>query len=137
MKRAEISARAIGPSGPRQAGFSLIEVFVTVAILAAVTLSSILVAVPVSRQTRLSREMELANAEVRRVVERIESMPFSTITSSYPQYSEYTIAGLKDGKIAVSYADPAADPLQVQVTLTWTSPDLGSMTRTFTTARTQ
>ena len=44
---------------------------------------------------------------------------------------------LNQGKIVVEYADPGVDPLVVHVHLTWTSPDLGSMSRTFTTARTK
>jgi prepilin-type N-terminal cleavage/methylation domain-containing protein len=121
----------------RKGGFSLLEVVLTIAILAAVALATTLLLVPVARQTRIGRETEVANLEARKVLEKFQALPFNSIVTTYPQGAQIPIAGLPSGKIAVSYVDPVADPLVIQADLTWQSPDLGAMQRTFNTIRTE
>ena len=75
--------------------------------------------------------------EARRVLEKIQAAPFSEITTLYPDGNTRSIDGLDGGTVTVRYTDPSADPLYVQATIAWTSPDLGGMQRTFTTVRTE
>lgn len=121
----------------RQAGFSMIEVAVAVAILGVLTISTLLTLIPVSRQTRLNREMEAAAAGMRDAMERVQATPFSELLTLYPDGSVLPVATLADGEITVSYADPAADPLLITFALTWDSPDVGPMERTYLTVRTE
>jgi Tfp pilus assembly protein PilV len=123
--------------GRGEGGFSQLEVVLGVVILTSVTLGTLLVVIPVSRQVRVSREMELANIEARRVLEQIQASPFAEITTLYPPGSTRALVTLPSGQLTVNYVDPAADPLFVQATLAWTSADLGPMSRTFTTVRTE
>ena len=67
----------------------------------------------------------------------VQSTPFFRVTDEYPDGTVIEIDGLDQGQIVVSYEDPAADPLIMTATLTWESPDMGSMSRIFTTVRTE
>ena len=118
-------------------GFSLLELVLTLAILASVTLSVTLLLVPLARQSRISRETEAANLAARRVLERIQATPFKDILPVFPQSSEQPIAELPSGKVTLTYDDPAADPLVVKIDVTWQSPELGAMARAFHTMRTE
>jgi prepilin-type N-terminal cleavage/methylation domain-containing protein len=121
----------------RRAGFSLLEVMVGVAILATLTLSSMLVFVPVSRQARINREVAMANSEARRILEKVHAVPFTKVQDLFPDGIEIPIAALPDGKIVTSYVDPATDPLVMRAVLTWDSPNVGPMMRTFFTVMTR
>ena len=121
----------------RRQGFSLLEVSITIAILLATTLTATLLLVPIARQSRLRREVEVANTSAKRVLERIQATPFKDILKVYPQSYSETIAGLGAGTITITYADPTADPLLIQADLTWNNPEAGTMQRTFNTVRTE
>ncbi len=139
------SRRSFCPASPPIAGdrgFTLLEVMITLVVLACVTMSSILVIIPISRQNRINREISTANNEARRVIEVIQGAPLSTITAIYPSGVEIPVnaayAGtLQNGKVVVVYDDPAADPLHMRMTLSWDSSELGPMARTFFSARTR
>jgi len=118
-------------------GFSLLELVITIAILATATLAATLLLVPVARESRVRREVQVANLAARRVLERLQTTPFNDIPTVYPQGHVETIPELPAGSLTVQYVDPAADPLVVQVTLGWSSPEIGSMARTFNTIRTE
>jgi prepilin-type N-terminal cleavage/methylation domain-containing protein len=120
-----------------RAGFSLLEVVLTLAVLASVTLGTTILLVPIARESRSSAEVQTANLAARGVLERIQATPFKDITVLYPQGSVHAVANLPGGQIAITYDDPAADPLMVRADLTWNSPDSGAMTRSFQTVRTE
>ena len=101
---------------PRIGGLSLFELSIAITILLAVTLGAALILVPVVRQSRINREMTIADAEARRVLERFQALPFNDIVDSYPHGSETTVVTLPNGKVNVTYADPAGDPLEVTLT---------------------
>lgn len=128
-------ARRVG--GGRAGGFSLLELVVAIAILTGVGLATSVLLVPISRQTRIVRETRSANAAAQRVLEKIQATPFKDIRGTYPPASEHPILDLPGGKVTITYADPDADPLVVRAQVSWQSPDLGSMSRTFSTARTE
>jgi len=121
----------------RERAMSLLEVVIAIAILTSLALSSTLIFVPVSRQARLNREVAVANCEAKRVLEKVHAVPFKDILKVYPQNREIALDPLLKGKITITYEDPLADPLVMRAVLTWDSPDLGSMLRTFYTVRTE
>jgi Tfp pilus assembly protein PilV len=124
-------------SSSTSGGITLLELVISIVVLTTVGLGTITLLVPTARQSRLSRELQTANLEARRVIERILSTPFSSLTAAYPYGVEIPVPDLPQGKIIVTYADPAADPLQVHLDLSWESPDLGTSRFTFDTARTE
>jgi prepilin-type N-terminal cleavage/methylation domain-containing protein len=123
--------------GQGQEGLTLLEVVIAVAILTSLSLAATLVFVPVSRQARVNREVALANSEARKVLEKVHAVPFRNVTRIYPNGREVIVNNLKDGKVTTTYEDPAADPLVLRAVLTWSSPDLGAMQRTYYTVRTE
>ena len=131
------SSSKLSLTRPRERGLSLFELSITVTLLLTVTLGAVLVLVPVVRQSRINREMTVADAEARRVLEQFQALPFNDIVDTYPHNSEISVLTLPNGKIAVSYLDPAVDPLEISLNLTWESSDLGPMAQTFVTVRTQ
>ena len=123
--------------GRGEAGFSLIEITIAIVILTVLSFTTALVLVPVSREHRSARETDIANAAVRSVLESIHATPFNEILTNYPPDDVIDIAELENGQITVSYEDPTADPLVVQLDLTWDSDESGAMSRSFFTVRTE
>lgn len=124
--------------GPRrEGGLSLLEVVITIALLTAVGLATAILLVPIARQSRIQRETDVANLAARRILEQIQATPFNDIVANFPDGSVRVIPELQGGAITISYADPAADPLVVRANLTWESPEVGTMQRTFDTVRTE
>jgi prepilin-type N-terminal cleavage/methylation domain-containing protein len=118
-------------------GMTLLEVVIAVAILTSLALSSTLIFIPVSRQARVNREISVANNEAKRVMEKVQAVPFKDVTRIYPNGRVIVIGVLPNGTITTTYSDPAADPLVLRAVLSWDSPDLGTMTREFYTVRTE
>jgi hypothetical protein len=127
--------RRVGPR--RDRGISLLEVVITVALLTAVGLATAILLVPIARQSRIQRETDIANLAARRILEQVQATPFNDIVQNFPDGSVRVIPELEGGVITISYADPAADPLVLRANLTWESPELGTMQRTFDTVRTE
>ncbi|MFN0058230.1 MAG: prepilin-type N-terminal cleavage/methylation domain-containing protein [Planctomycetota bacterium] len=118
-------------------GFTLLEVTIGMSILSVLTLSTLLTLIPLSQQNRLSREAETAVAEVRNVLEKIQSVPFSDVVALYPDGTTIAIPGVSNGQITINYANPAADPLEIQLNLSWDSQDHGLIGRSFFAVRTE
>ena len=93
--------------------------------------------VPVTRQNRISRDMERAVSEVRNMLEKVHAAPFNEITTLYPAGTVIPISDLDDGQIVVDYDDPDADPLMMRLEMSWNSEDLGTVTRSYFTVRTE
>jgi prepilin-type N-terminal cleavage/methylation domain-containing protein len=138
------------PSPAVDRGFTLIEITISIVILTVLALTTAMIVVPISRQQRTARESELANAAVRGVLESIQATPFSQIRGNFPSEDVIDVSALPEGELVLSYfrkddsgetvpvlADEEADPLFIQVDLTWTSPDWGEVERTFHTVRTE
>ena len=118
-------------------GFSLMEVAVAVTLLGVLAVSALLTIIPISRQTRVNRELEGAASAARNVLEQVHATPFNELATLYPDGTTIAVEGLESGEVAVSYPDPAADPLEMRLTLSWESPDLGEMSETFITMKTE
>ena len=71
------------------------------------------------------------------VLERIQAVPFSEIQELYPDKTVIDVANLPEGSMTVTYDDPAADPLIINLLLSWKSIDLGNMSWDFMTMRTE
>jgi prepilin-type N-terminal cleavage/methylation domain-containing protein len=138
------------PSPAVDRGFTLIEITISIVILTVLALTTAMIVVPISRQQRTARESELANAAVRGVLESIQATPFSQIRGNFPSGDVIDVSALPEGELVISFfreddsgetvpvlADEEADPLFIQVDLSWTSPDWGEVERTFHTVRTE
>ena len=80
-----------------------------------VALSSLMVIISISRQSRINREVETAVVEVQKVLEKIKLSPFDNVTARFPPGYTANLPMLNKGKITVNYADPDVDPLVVLV----------------------
>jgi Ni/Fe-hydrogenase subunit HybB-like protein len=136
MKRQVFPVRAL-TAGQKDGGLSFLEIMFTIAILSVAALTATLLLVPVARQTGLRREVQTANLSAKKVLEKIQATPFTQIVTTYPQSYVETIPGLPSGGITITYADPTADPLLIQVGLAWTNAQAGTIQRTFDTVRTR
>jgi prepilin-type N-terminal cleavage/methylation domain-containing protein len=125
------------PQEPRRAGFSLVEVVGALAVLSIIALSASLLIVALAREARIHREVTVANLEAKRFLEEIQATPLNDLIDRYPDGSSRSVQQLPNGSVAVDYDDPEADPLEIHVQVSWTSPDLGDMARVFDTARTE
>ena len=121
----------------QRAGLTLLEVVLAIVLLTSLALATLVLLVPIARQSRVNREVHTADTEVKKVLERIHATPFNDLLTLYPPGTSQPMTGLASGQLVVNYVDPAADPLEIQVTFSWSSPNLGSMKKTFTTARTE
>ncbi len=117
-------------------GFSLLELVFALSILSILALSTMLAFVPVGRQSRTSRQVELASIAVKSILENVQATPYSNLLNTYPNGSESSVAGLDDGMVTINYEDTTSDPLVMQVTINWTS-ETGALSKTFFASKTQ
>lgn len=125
------------PGRDRQAGISMLDVTATLFVLTAVALGVALLVVPIARQSRIHREATTANAEAQRMLEEIQATPFNEIVTLYPDGTVRPIPSLPNGEVLVSYTDVDSDPLRIHVDVRWSSLEIGDMSRTFHTVRTE
>jgi hypothetical protein len=118
-------------------GSMLLEVVIAGSILTCVSLGAMLVFIPISRQARINREVSMANCEASCLLEKVHAVPFDKIVEIYPNGTEVPLPSLSNGKVLTTYEDPATDPLILRATLTWDSPNLGPMLRTYFTVVTR
>lgn len=118
-------------------GFTLLEVALAIAILSALSLSTFHVVGPIARQAHTNREMEQATIEVKKILEKVQTMPFRDITRVFQEQRRIKVASLLNGEIRVDYDDNEADPLHMRVEITWDSSELGPVSKSFLTVRTE
>ena len=121
----------------QEAGFSILEVYVAAALLVVVMFSAMLTVVPVSRQVRISDDIDTVVAQVQNTLERLQVTPYSDIVTAFPAGVQLALTDVESGTLTITYEDPTADPLQIRVTANWTIPDLGPVERIFSTTRTE
>jgi len=112
-------------------------VTIAIVILTVLSLTTALVLVPVSREHRTARQTDVANSAVRNILESVHATPFNEIVNRYPDGGVIPIPALPGGQVTISYTDPTADPLYMQLDLSWNSPENGLMQKTFYTVRTE
>jgi len=115
-------------------GFSLVELMVValifyVAIFALWALFAACLGLIVQ-----SKEIDVATKDISNVLENIKSLPFSSITTTFPAGAFVPGAYiLKNETIKVTYPSVTTDLLQVQVEADWTGRDKQSHTQAFNT----
>ena len=137
------------------AGFTLLEVLISIAILAVVGLASAMVMIPVVQAQNESREFTQATAMSRAVLEELYSRSLEDLTNpddgyllaaNWPKkgdqiYGETPpLSELNDPTIptvSVSTGNLDADPIEILVTITWTGRDSGLITKEFWVVRTR
>ena len=122
-----------------EGGISLIEVTFAVAIIS-VGVSVLMSQLECSYKVNsVNRETNKAMAHLEAALEKVTNTPFSRITSDFPNGSNVYLGEidnsdlLRSEYITVNYLDPDADPLQVAVTIQWTSFDGRQRTRSLAT----
>lgn len=115
---------------------TLVELMFSAAILAVVLLAVYSANVTSVQVTGYTRENEVALFDLESGMEDIVSVPFNSTVNRYPNMSllsKYTNLNLPNEQIQVSYVNPAADPLEIRLTITWTGSD-NNRTHTMKTA---
>ena len=120
-----------------EGGFTLIEIIISVVLLSSLAMGTLLTIVPVAKQSRLNKEVEIANTEAQKVLEKVHAVPFNDITTIYPDEASLAIANLTNGIVTVTYDDVTADPLFVRLTVAWDGQDGGNYARSFLTVKTE
>lgn len=106
----------------RVAGFTFIEVVIATVILAVAALVAFPTMLSFFELSDSAHEENVATHDLMAAVEDIHCTPFALVTTTYPDggvIAKYTRLHLRDEQITVAYDDPAADPLIVSVTATW------------------
>ena len=120
-------------------GVSLLEVMIAVAIIA---IGAIVLVAQLESSYKINndtRETNKAMAHLEAAMEKVINTTFSNIITTYPQNGSVYLTEidcsdlLPSEHIVVTYADPDADPLEVRVTITWTSFNGRNKSRTLTT----
>jgi len=133
------------PNGVRREvrGVSLIEVTVAVAVIA-LGVTTLMAQLEASfKITSVNRETNKAMAHLQAGLEKVISTPFNNIVETYPNGSSVSQENIEsedlmDGEyMTVTYVDANADPLEITVTVYWTSFDGRARSRSLTTMRTR
>jgi len=127
------------PKKKSEGGISLIEVTFAVAIIS-VGVSVLMSQLECSYKVNsVNRETNKAMAHLEAALEKVTNTPFSRITSDFPNGSDVYLGEidnadlLRSEYVTVNYLAPDADPLQVSVTIQWTSFDGRQRTRSLAT----
>jgi len=139
-QRSTAASRIRGPSGERsdafpsradevvsqrakaRAGFTFIEVVIATVVLAVAALVAFPTMLSFFELSDTAREENVATHDLMASIEDILCTPFANVTTTYPDgqaIPKYTRLHLRDESLVVRYDDPAADPLLVTVTATW------------------
>ncbi len=116
---------------------TLVEMVIALSLLSLLTLSAIIVVVPVGRQARLGREIDVATTAVRTLLQKVQLMDFDEISPAYQLSAVSPITNLPGGNVDVTSTTISADTIEIKFTLSWNSPDIGTFSKTFTTLRTR
>ena len=108
---------------PTQSGFTLLEVAISLSVLATVLGSTILTLVPMTQQNLLSQEIDVALVRTRGLLEEIKAVPRASLPERFPSGSSLPFAALVAGRFDLSYDDLKRFPLLVRVDVSWQSAD--------------
>lgn len=124
-------------------GISLVELMIAVSVIAVGAMALMAQLEASHKITTVNRETNKAVAHMQAMMEKVISVPFSDIVRTYPNGTivyagQSGLGDPMDGEyFRIEYADAAADPLQITVTVYWTSFDGRMRTRSLTTMRTR
>ena len=108
-------------------GFTLIEVMLTMALFAITAIAFVTLFVSIGALNESSRNSSRAMADARIVLEQMRQVAnangLATVVANYPNNSNVApllgIVSLTNEVIRVNYANVAADPLSVALTVEW------------------
>lgn len=126
--------------GLSASGLTLVEVMVAATLIAVGLTALIAQMISAYRIGCVNNETNKAQAHLQAALEMVIAMPFANVTATYPSGSSVAIAPadpMTNENITVAYADPAADPLQITVTINWTAFDGRQRTSSLTTLKTR
>lgn len=124
-------------------GFSLIEAVITSVILLVVGLAVIEILLLSINYSQQARELNIVADDMGDVLEEIKNVSFNNITVIFPHNASVdsdVVGGflLDNENITVTYpAGTGSDPLEIEVTLTWTSSNGTVKSHTMRTLRTR
>jgi len=124
-------------------GFTLVEAMVAAVILLIVGLALLQVLILSLNYSQQAREYTVIADDLRDVFEEIRSVSFANLPVLYPHNSSIPAAvvggfQLENEAITISYpAGTGADPLEIQVTVTWKSKRGTTRSYTMKTLRTR
>jgi len=114
------SARARGEAGC--AGFTFIEVVIATVILSVAALVAFPTMLSFFQLSDTAHEENVATHDLMAATEDILCTPYALVTTTYAPgqaIPKYTRLHLRDELITVQYDDPAADPLIISITASW------------------
>lgn len=111
-------------------GISLIEILIAIAVIVSASLAIIETFLVNLNASEMNKGNTVAMAHLTNIMERIKSTPFNEIVNQFPNgvadgavanlYSDIVGGYLLNSEhIIVAYVDPASDPLEINITLTW------------------
>ena len=128
----------------KQEGFTLIEIMIAMSVSVIAILGFITAVTSIRQSSEGAYERTIAVQDANRVIEQMRDTSTSgtfpdNVTAVYPHNAAVSgFSNLTSEQVTVSYADAAADPLDVTVTVTWLEHGRRSMSkaiRTFITQR--
>ena len=114
--------RDAGPRRPAE-GFTLLEVLLATVVIATAALIAFPTLVSFFDLSNQARDSNIATRDLNAATEDLIATPFGQITATYvagEPIPKYTDLHLSDERIVVNYDDPAADPLLITLTASWT-----------------
>ena len=142
--RKSVNRPSTGPVDA-EGGFTILEVMITAALLAVVSLALAMIVIPVSREQRASRQIEAATSHARDIIEELQTLSYPQVVdrcdpSLWPQIvtisGDPTAPGIV-GILDVNTTDLDDDPLQIEVKISWSSIDVGDREQTYWVLRTR
>ena len=114
----------------REEGFTLIEIMITMAVVVLALLGLLSANTMMQRTSGTVFERAVASQHASQVVERMRDLAtgsLASVTAAFPNggnvnaatYTSDATERLSNEAVVVSYADPAANPLDATVTVSW------------------
>lgn len=127
----------------QQSGFTLIELMATISIVALALLAYVGGNVVIGQNVEVAYERSMAFQDAQRVIEQMRNLAATgtfpaNVTSVYPNGGTVTgYSNIPSEQVSVSYVDPAVNPLDATVTVTWMANGLRTSTASLRTLITQ
>ena len=109
----------------KEQGFTLVEVMITMVVVLLVLVGFIGANMAIQRASEAAYERTVALQDANRVIEQMRNLAAAgnfpqNVTGIFPAAGQVAgFANLTGEQVVVNYADPAADPLDTTVTVTW------------------
>jgi prepilin-type N-terminal cleavage/methylation domain-containing protein len=102
-------------------GMTLIEVTIAIAILSVLALAVATTIVPVTITARDSADLSAAVDSAEDFLEKIQALPYDRVVETYPDGKVWPAnTACPEGTVTISYEDPTADLLVINVIVNWT-----------------